>query len=192
MNRAKWISALLLVAALAPNAKADEVEYFEKDGIRYQRIRQVTQRPITDVRYEPRESTYYRERYTTDMHDSQRTVQVPVVEQQWVPGLQRSWNIFAPPTLSYRLMPVTRWETRVETVRTPIVRREVIPEKQTVQVPVYNTRYAQEETVRHVAIGTVGSGTASVARSEPAPTTSLDNDQPREESSDWRGLEVRR
>lgn len=192
MNRAKWISAMLLLGAISPALRADDVEYFEKDGIRYQRIRQVTQRPITDVRYEPRESTYYRERYTTDVHDSHRTVQVPVTEQQWVPGIQRSWNVFAPPTFSYRLMPVTRWETRVETVRTPVTRREVVPERQTVQVPVYNTRYAQEETVRHVAIGTVDSGAAAVARSDSAPATKLDNDPPREGSSDWRGLEVRR
>ena len=124
------------------------------------------QRPITELRYEPRESTVYRERYTTDLQDSHRTYQVPVTEQQWVPGYQRTWNLLAPPVLSYRLMPVTRWETRSETVKIPITRREVIPETQVQQVPRYNTRYAEEETVRHVAIGTVANGTPTVARSE--------------------------
>lgn len=191
MNQAKWIPAILLVGLLVPALNADEVDIIEKDGIRYQRIRQVTQRPITDVRYEPRESTYYSERYTTDVHDSHRTVQVPVTEHQWVPGFQRSLNPFAPPTFSYRLMPVTRWETRVETVRTPVTRREVVPVKQTVQVPVYDTRYAQEETVRHVAIGHSNGSSSDVARSE-AGGTRLDGDPPRESASDWRGQEVRR
>ena len=111
--------------------------------------------------------------YTTDMHDSVRTYQVPVTEQQWVPGYQRTWNIFAPPVLSYRLLPVTRWETRTETVRVPITKREYIPEKQVQQVPITNTRLAEEKIVRRVPIGTVGNGTA-VARNEStaAPATS--------------------
>ena len=194
MNRAQWIAATLVFGALVlPRAKADEVTYFEKDGIRYQKIRQVVQRPITELRYEQRESTAYRERYTTDMQESHRTYQVPVTEQQWVPGYQRTWNLFAPPVLSYRLLPVTRWETRSETVRIPITKREVYPERQTQQVPVYNTRYAEEETVRHVAIGTVANGTPSVARSEAPGSTKLENDPPREGSTDWRGgLELRR
>lgn len=194
MKRAKWIAgALALGALIAPRSRADEVTYFEKDGIRYQKIRQVNQRPINELRYEQRESTAYRERYTTDMQESQRTYQVPVTEQQWVPGYQRTWNLFAPPVLSYRLMPVTRWETRTETVRIPVTKREVIPEKQVQQVPVWNTRLAEEETVRHVAIGTVANGTPSVARSEAAGSTKLEDDPPREGSTDWRsGLELRR
>jgi hypothetical protein len=194
MNRVKWIVGLLAVCAPAASGSfAQEVTYFEKDGIRYQRTRQVNQRPITETRYEQREGTVYRDRYTTEMQDSHRTYQVPITEQQWVPGYQRTWNVFAPPVLSYRLMPVTRWETRSEMVRVPITRRDVVPEKYVQQVPVYNTRYAQEETVRDVAIGTVANGTASVARSDSAGSTSLENDPPREGSSDWRGgLELRR
>lgn len=191
MNRAKWI-ALVCGALFLPNAYADDVTYFEKDGIRYQEIRQVTQRPITEMRYEPRESTVYRDRYTTDLHDSTRTYQVPITENQWVPGYQRTWNVFAPPVLSYRLMPVTRWETRVETVRVPITKREVVPETQTTHVPVVNTRIASEETVRRVAVGTVNNGTASVARSDSG-SNRLDNDPPREGTTDLRGgLEMRR
>jgi hypothetical protein len=194
MKRAQWIAATLICGAFAaPGARADEVTYFEKDGIRYQKIRQVNQRPITELRYEQRDTTAYRERYTTDLHETQRTYQVPVTEQQWVPGYQRTWNLLAPPVLSYRLMPVTRWETRTETVRVPITKREVYPETQTHQVPVYNTRYAEEETVRHVAIGTVANGTPTMARSESASSTRLDSDPPREGSTDLRGgLEMRR
>jgi hypothetical protein len=194
MNRAKWIATTLVFGGLSlANLRADEVTYFEKDGIRYQKTRQVVQRPITELRYEPREITVNRERYTTDLQDSHRTYQVPVTEQQWVPGYQRTWNLLAPPVLSYRLMPVTRWETRSETVKIPITRREVIPETQVQQVPRYNTRYAEEETVRHVAIGTVANGTPTVARTDGSNGTKLENDPPREGSSDWRSsLEMRR
>ena len=72
----------------------------------------MTQKPISETRYESRQYTTYHPRYTTDYHDSVRTYQVPVTEQQWVLGYQRTLNIFAPPVLSYRLVPVTRWETR--------------------------------------------------------------------------------
>ena len=70
--------------------------YFEKDGIKYQKIRQVNQRPITELRYEQQQSTAYRERYTTDLQESHLTYQVPVTEQQWVPGYQR-WICEGPP-----------------------------------------------------------------------------------------------
>lgn len=196
MTQAQWIAATLAFGALAcPTLlAADEVTYFEKDGIKYQKIRQVVQRPITELRYEQRETTNYRDRYTTDMQEVQRTYQVPVTTQQWVPGYQKTWNLFAPPVLSYRLMPVTRWETRTETVRVPVTRRDVVPEKLTQQVPVYNTRYAEEETVRHVAIGTVANGTAAVARSDASGSTRpVDGDPPSESSPDMHnGLELRR
>lgn len=193
MNRSEWIAAILVLTALvAPGVRADEVTYFEKDGIKYQKIRQVNQRPITELRYEQQQSTAYRERYTTDLQESHRTYQVPVTEQQWVPGYQRTWNLLAPPVLSYRLMPVTRWETRSETVRIPITKREVYPETVTHQVPKYSTRYAEEEVVRHVPIGTTAHGT-SMARSESPTTAAPEGEAPREASSDWRGgLELRR
>jgi hypothetical protein len=192
MKHAQWI-ALVFGVLLAPSLNADEVTYFEKDGIRYQKVRQVNQRPVTELRYEQRESTVHRERYTTDLQESQRAYQVPITEQQWVPGYQRTWNVFAPPVLSYRLMPVTRWETRVETVRVPITKRELVPEQVTQQVPVYNTRYAEEETVRHYAIGTVANGTPTIARSTASGSAKLDSDPPREGTTDLRGgLEMRR
>jgi hypothetical protein len=189
MTHAKSITAALLLSALAASGlQAQDVRYFEKDGIRYQETRQVLQRPITETRYEQRESTIMRERYTTDMQEVQRTYQVPVTEQQWVPGYQRTWNLFAPPVLSYRLMPITRWEMRSETVRIPVTKREVIPEKQVQQIPVTNTRLAEEEIVRRSPLGTVTNGTAAVARSDTSSSSNSDlnsnNDGPRDDSQD--------
>jgi hypothetical protein len=112
-----------------------------------------------------------------------RTYQVPVTEQQWVPGYQRTWNIFAPPVLSYRLLPVTRWETRSETVRIPITKREYIPQQQVQHVQVPSTKIAEEKIVRRVAIGLEGAGgAANVARSDSFGGTSLDDNPPVENS----------
>lgn len=178
--------AWLTLAVCAAPAWADDVQYEDgADGIRYQVITQTVQRPITETRYEARESTIQRERFTTDMQDSVRTYQVPVTQQQWVPGYQRTWNVFAPPVLSYRLMPVTRWETRTETVRIPVTRRDYVPEKVVQHVPVTNTKIAEEKIVRRVAVGHVGSGTntANIARSDNSSSgggSAPEEDQTRE------------
>lgn len=191
MIRKQLLAAALACGALAASAaRGDDVRHEEKDGIKYQVTTQVVQRPVSETRYEQREYTAYRERYTTDMQDSQRTYQVPVTEQQWVPGYQRGWNVFAPPVLTYRLMPVTRWETRSETVRIPVTRKEYIPEKQVQQVPIVTQRLAQEEHVHRVPIGTVGGNAPLVAtRNDTLGGTRLDNDPPRDSSSTsgWRG-----
>ncbi len=160
--------ALALAALATPAAFADDVRYFEENGIQYRETTQVIQRPITETKYQPHETTSASPRYTTDMQETVRTYQVPVTEQQWVPGLQRTWNVFAPPVLSYRLMPVTRWETRTETVRLPRTKVEYVQTKQVQHVPITNTRIAEERIVRREAIGPAGSGGGTaVARSEP-------------------------
>jgi hypothetical protein len=164
------VVALVCGAIFAATLQAQQPRVYDENGIRYQETTQVIQRLIPETRYEQRENTVFRPKYTTDMHDSVRTYQVPITQQQWVPGYQRTWNIFAPPVLSYRLLPVTRWETRTETVRVPVTKCEYIPEKQVQQVPITNTRLAEERIVRRVPIGTTAGGTA-VARNESTTST---------------------
>jgi hypothetical protein len=160
--------AIALAALATPGAVAQEPRYFVENGIQYRETTQVMQRPITETKYQPHETNGVTHRYTTDMQESVRTYQVPVTEQQWVPGLQRTWNVFAPPVLSYRLMPVTRWETRTETVRLPVTKVEYVPTKNVVQVPITHTHIAEERIVRREAIGPAGSGGGTaVARTEP-------------------------
>jgi len=185
MTRTQLIVASLAVAALvAPASYAQEVTYEVKDGVRYQVTRQVVQRPINETRYEQRKYTVNRERYTTDLQTSERTYQVPVTQQQWVPGYQRTWNLLAPPVLSYRLLPVTHMETRSETVRVPITRREFIPEEQVHNVPVTTQRLVQDEIVHKVAVG-VESSAGSVAGG-----TRLSSDPPRSgTANNWRAAE---
>jgi hypothetical protein len=171
MNHVKFFAAALVFGMPATSVlRADDVKYVEENGIRYQVTTQVVQRPINHTTYEPRETTTYRERYTTDMQEVHRTYQVPITQQQWVPGYQKTWNVFAPPVLSYRLVPVTHWETRTETVRVPSTRRELHPETLTQHVPVTKTHLAQEEHTHRVAVG-VSPG-ALGGQSGPAPIAS--------------------
>lgn len=159
--------ALALAVLAASNALAQEQQYVVENGIQYRETTHVTQRPITEYKYEPRETTNYSPRYTTDMQDSVRTYQVPITEQQWVPGLQRTWNIFAPPVMSYRLMPVTRWETRTETVKVPLTKLEYVPYKQVQHHAVPHTHIATERIVRREAVGLApgAGGTSAIAQS---------------------------
>jgi hypothetical protein len=161
------MGALLVAgASIASAVRADEVRYVDgEDGVRYQEITRVTQRPVSEKQ---REYTTYRERLTTDLQESQRTYQVPVTEHQWVPGYQRTLNIFAPPVLTYRLMPVTRWETRSETVRVPITRRDYVPEKQVQQIPIVSQRLAEERHTSRIPVGTVGGSTPLMATRDSA------------------------
>jgi hypothetical protein len=162
MTRIRLIGAMLVIGTLAAHPlRADDVTYEESNGVRYQVTRQVVPRLHTETHYEPRQYTAYRERYTTEMQEVPRTYQVPVTEQQWVPGYQRSLNIFAPPVLTYRLMPVTRWETRTDTVRVPSTRKDYVPETATQHVPVTTQHLVQEEHTHRVFAGTTGSGTGA-------------------------------
>ena len=187
MTRIYLVAISLVASALAaPASLAEDVEYFVKDGIQYKRVRQVTKRPVSETRYESHTYTTHEPRYTTDFQEVQRTYQVPVTEQQWVPGYQRTLNIFAPPVLSYRLMPVTRWETRVHTVRVPVTRTDYVPHQHVTQVPITSQRLAQEEHTHVIAVGPASNGTLTANRNDSIGGTKLDNDPPRS-GTQWRG-----
>ena len=117
-----------------------------------------------------RDYTYNRQRYTTELQEVQRTYQVPITEYQWKAETHRSWNPFEAPYVAYRLVPQTRWETRSETVKIPVAKVEVVPEKITRQEPVTTHRIAQEKVITRVAIGPSAShtgGAATMARWQP-------------------------
>jgi hypothetical protein len=80
-------------------------------------------------------------------------------------------------------------ETRSETVRVPVTKQEYVPQKQVQQVPVTNTRLAEETHIHRVAVGTVsdGSGTLTANRADGAGGTKLDNDPPRNGATQWHG-----
>jgi hypothetical protein len=193
------VPACLLLASLAA---ADEVRYIEKDGVTYQETRRVIRRPIVETTMEQREQTIYRDKYSTDLQPTERRYVTPVTEYRWEPQWVNPWNPFSSPYVSYRWMPVTRWVERTEQVRIPVTRRETVPEKVTMSVPVTTQRYAEDEYVTRVAVsakpqagapGPASSPTSdpfgredeSVARRDTVGgVRRLESDPPR--SGDWR------
>jgi hypothetical protein len=144
--------AFLVLAVSCAGLLADDVRYFEKDGVTYQETRRVVKRPVVESHLEARESTVYRDKYTTEVQDTPRTIPVAITEYHWVPVWRHSWNPFAPPYLAYQMVPQTRWETRSDTVKTSVVRRQVVPEKIVQQVPVTTQRVVEDEIISRVAM----------------------------------------
>jgi len=151
-NRTSIIA--VAVSLLAPCfLMAQDAHYIKgEDGLTYRETRQVVNHVVPETRLEERQSVTYQTKYTTDLKETQRAYMAPVTEYQWTPHLDRGWNPFAQPVLTYRLTPQTRWETRVETVRIPVTNCQVIPETRTVQVPVTTSRIAQGEIVTRTPV----------------------------------------
>lgn len=194
---------LLSASLLSGVVAADEVRYVEKDGVTYQETRRVVPRPVLETRMEPREQTIYRDKYSTDFHQSERKYMAPVTEYRWEPQWVTPWNPFSAPYVTYRWVPVTRWVERSETVRIPVTRREVVPEKITTNVPVTTQRIVEDEHISRVAVSAKPQGGASLRSLDSDPFERegdtgvasrnsiggrrLDSDPPRE--GDWRPAE---
>jgi len=195
---------MLLLASRSAILAADDVKYFEKDGVTYRETRQVVRRPVIETRLEARDSTVYRDKLTTEVQDVPRSYPVAITEYHWVPVWRRSLNPFAAPYLVYEMVPQTRWETRNDVVKATVTRRQVVPEKVTQQVPVTTQRYVEDEIISRVAVGSrPATGTAPgvlPATPDAAPTgdsstvanraaiggvRKLDTDPPKG-PSDWR------
>ncbi len=186
-----WAVAAGLLAC-ASGALAQEVREYVEDGVRYRETRSKVMRPVTETRFEERERTVFREQYSTETEEYTRLVNVPVTEYRWEAYWAGWFNPFAKPHLAYRYVPVTRWETRSETVRRPVTRRELIPEKEVVRVPITERRMVEEEVTRRVAISNDPfDGRPTVAQKNSIGGTQLRSDPPRQ-GTDWRAGGIRR
>jgi hypothetical protein len=190
------LSALAWMAAVGIG-RADDVKFYEQNGVTYQETHQVVQRPISETHYQDQQRTVYVEQYKTQNQALQQTFQTPVtvytMETYWV----NRWNPFSEPYLAYRYVPHTHWETRVQTVQVPTVVREVVPQQQTIKTPVTTQRLVSEEHISRVPVAMRPStsadpfaqGGASVAQapailSPTAGGTPLESDPPRQ-STAW-------
>lgn len=181
MKNGSLAAALVAAVLLVPGrAHPDDVTYYEKDGVTYRETRRVVRRPITETRYEQRERTVYREEYSTETQETYRTVFVPVTEYRWEAHWRNRFNPFAQPYLEQRLVPRTHFEPRTEVVRTPVTRRQLVPEVRQEQVPVISRRMVEEEVISRVAVGgpagtrsagniARGNGVGGVARLDAPP-----------------------
>jgi len=182
--------AVAMTAQAAGISLAQDVHYVKgEDGTTYRETRQVINQTVPETRLEERESLVYRPTYTSELKETQRAYVAPVTEYQWVPYLERSWNPFAAPVLTYRLMPQTRLETHVETVRIPVTRCEMVQEKHVVRVPVTTSRVAQGEIVTRVPVATSSPANAIVSPASSQAAAPLggvhkfESDPPRQSSN---------
>ncbi len=193
MNRSACTMSLLavLAAAGATVALADDVRFYEENGVTYRETKRTVQRPISETHYEDRSQTVYAEQLKTQSQTMQRVVQTPITEYVWEPYWVNRFNPFVEPTQSYRYVPRVRWESRVEQIQVPVTQREVVPQQQTVKVPITTQRMASEEQVTKVAISArpvnpaTGATTAVAQQSQPAGGARLDSDPPRGATA-WR------
>ncbi len=184
------IAGPLLFALVGPQpASADEVRYFDKDGITYRETRRAVSRPVATTKIEERERVVYRQKITTETRDTIRTYQTPVTQYFWTTRVHGRWNPFGQPYTTYDLVPVTRWQQHTEIVPVPVGRYEWVPEKTIVRVPVTTYRMVEDEVISRVAVSVSGgSGATAIARRPSLGGVEMKNDPPRE-GSGWRAAD---
>jgi len=148
---------------------AEEVRYYEKDGVTYRETRQVLQRRIPETTYTDQTQTVYRDQYVTQTKDTVRTVLTPVTEYRVQPRLVGRWNPFIQPYFVYENVPTVRWESRTEVVPIQTASRQLVPETRTVRTPVTTWRTVEEEVISRVAVSATPQPTSSLAS---APSSS--------------------
>ena len=186
------LSAIVVLSAIVgpPLASADEVRYFDRDGITYRETRRVVRRPVATTKIEEREKIVYRQQFTTETRETIRSYQAPVTQYYWAKRVHGRWNPFGQPYITYDLVPVTRWQQHSEIVTVPVGRYEWVPEKTIVRVPVTTYRMVEDEVISRVAVSVSGTGSSAggataVARRPSLGGVEMKNDPPRK-SSGWR------
>lgn len=174
MTRQISVFGLVLIVVSA-SLRADETRFVVENGVTYRETRGVERRPTADTHVEDRTQTVYKTEYVTELREQTRTVWVPITEYAYEPRWQNWWNIFAEPTVSYQMRPVTRWEPRTQTERIPVTVQKVIPETKIVQMPVRTLGFAQREYVQRVVVNAPPASSprspAGIARQNELPST---------------------
>jgi hypothetical protein len=166
------VLAAVAPLAVAASVRADDVTYFEKNGVTYRETHTKVQRPITELRYNDQRRTVYREQLNTSTQTVNRTYHAPVTEYQTRSKLVGRWNPFVrQPYYEHTQVPVTRWQQRSEAVQVPVTTRSIVPETTTVRVPVASTRIVEDEVIHRVAVGT--RPTVAAAPPAAAPVASI-------------------
>ena len=153
MHAWRMIAAFCSLTVAAVTALgADQPRTYQENGVTYQEVRERVRVPVTETNYQQRQQTVYRLETSNKVHESQYATYVPVTECRWEAYRTGVLNPFVPPTTAYRLVPYTRWEPRIATVRVPMTSQQWVPETQTVQVPVRTLKFVEKEQLRRVAV----------------------------------------
>jgi len=195
LSRQLLVAMVVMSVANLSLSVADEVRYYQENGVTYRQTKRTVLCPVTETRMQPTTQTVYRPQRSTELCDTVRTCWTPVTEcrceAQWV----GRWNPFVEPYLVNRLVPRTHWQCRTEVVKVPVACCRLVPETRTVQVPVTTRRMVSEEVVTRVAVNRTPSEIHSALRPTPTPArrvqigglARLDNDPPRHGvSTAWR------
>jgi hypothetical protein len=150
-----------------------QVDYVDKDGIRYQIIKQVVPRQIPVTQVQQQQQTYYRQQVTTETLQHQQAYAVPVTQYQLVSRLHGRWNPFITPYWTHHYEPVTTWQQQVATVQIPVSRITWAPETRMVQTPVTTYQVANEEVERKVPIGRTPAAASGQSMLATGPTATL-------------------
>jgi len=164
MRHNRFQLAMMAAIWLSPGlAVADEVRYYEQNGVTYRETRRVVHRPVYQTEMRTQQRTTYRAEQTTETREVTQNRWTPVTECCWEPVWINRWNPFADPYLAYRPVTRTRWETACETVQQPRTVTRWVPETKTVEVPVTVQRMVPEEVVTRVAVGTAPTSRTMIA-----------------------------
>lgn len=189
------LTALFMLAASAARSAGDDAaEEQVINGVLCKKTVRTVRRRVPETQYQEREVKVYRRENRTEYQEYQRNVLVPITEYRREMRWHGVWNPFVQPYLVEHQIPTTRWETHAETVKTPIVRSETIPETRTVKSPVVAYKDVEEQQVVWVPITGqrqsdpfANAGAPTVARRDRiGGVKKLDGDPPRKPNYDWR------
>ncbi len=149
----RWLIGLALLATTGAGViHADDVRYYQENGITYREVRRKVSHPVVDTQLQAQQRVCYCPKTTVETRDVVQSHWVPVTEYRQESKLVGRWNPFVQPYYAQRSVPVTRWELRSETVKLPVSRVEYVPQTTTVQVPVTAQRVVEEEIISRMAV----------------------------------------
>lgn len=141
------LAAIAVVLLTAATTAADEVRYFQQQGVTYQETRRKVQCQVVETKWQCCNQTVYREKIDTELRETTQTRLCPITEYRYESKLVGRWNPFATPYQTCQLVPKTRYEMRTEKVKVPVAVRRLVPETQAVQRPVATCRTETRDVV---------------------------------------------
>lgn len=159
-----WFCCLLVL--MAGNAAADDVRTVtDANGQTWNEVHRTISHPQTQTQCVEQPQTYYQEQCQVTNYDTYRTYQVPVTEYHLESYWVGRFNPFVQPYMAQRFVPRTRWETRTELVKVPVVQRNMVPVTRMVRVPVTTETVVNQDIVVHRQLV---NPTTAVAATPPA------------------------
>jgi hypothetical protein len=173
MMLVRHILVVLIFASLflPSSAAADQVRYYQVNGVTYCETLRTIQRPVCETTMQQTTRTVYKDQYYTETKDVTQVAWCPVTTYQAETYWVGRWNPFVDPYLQTRWVPQTTWQQQTSVVKTPVTCRKLVPELQQVQVPVTTQKLVSEDVVvSRVAVCAPVPQSAGQAVAYPAQT----------------------